>query len=353
MIFRKTNYLCLINLIKMNVQKNISLKPYNTFGIEALASTFIEVKSEQELQEALSLFPEAYILGGGSNVLITKDIERPIIKISTKGISVSKENKNDKFVYVTAQAGENWNDFVQFCLKNNYGGVENLSLIYGNVGATLVQNIGAYGVEIKDIMTECKAIHKENLTTHTFTNAECKFGYRESIFKNEAKDKYVITSVTFAFSYEKHTLQINYGDIQKVLEQEEIKNPTIQQVSQAIIQIRQSKLPNPQELGNSGSFFKNPIVSKEFFSTLQEKYPQMPYYEVSPSQVKIPAGYLIDSCGLKGYRKGDAGVHSKQALVLVNYANASGKDIYELALYVQKVIFDKYAIQLDMEVNIL
>ena len=246
MIFRKTNYLCLINLIKMNVQKNISLKPYNTFGIEALASTFIEVKSEQELQEALSLFPEAYIWGGGSNILITKDIERPIIKISTKGISVSKENKNDKFVYVTAQAGENWNDFVQFCLKNNYGGAENLSLIYGNVGATLVQNIGAYGVEIKDIMTECKAIHKENLTTHTFTNAECKFGYRESIFKNEAKDKYVITSVTFALSYEEHTLQINYGDIQKVLEQEEIKKPTIQQVSQAIIQIRQSKLPNPQ-----------------------------------------------------------------------------------------------------------
>ncbi|MDO4880879.1 MAG: UDP-N-acetylmuramate dehydrogenase [Capnocytophaga sp.] len=336
----------------MNIQKDISLKPYNTFGIDAKAKIFIQVETEEELREALSQYPNAYIFGGGSNVLITKDIEQPVIQVNIQGISVHK-GKEENFVYVTAKAGENWNNFVQFCLKNNYGGAENLSLIYGNVGATLVQNIGAYGVEIKDIMTECQAIHKENLTLHTFTNAECKFGYRESIFKNEAKDKYVITSVTFRLSSENHILHINYGDIQKKLSEKNIKNYTIQDVAQAIITIRQSKLPNPALLGNSGSFFKNPIVRKDFFLELQKKYPQMPHYEVSTNEVKIPAGYLIDSCGLKGYRKADAGVHSQQALVLVNYGNASGNDIYQLAKFIQKTVFDTYQIHLDMEVNVL
>ena len=241
---------------------------------------------------------------------------------------------------------------MQYTLSKGYGGLENLSLIYGNVGTTPVQNIGAYGVEIKDVMTSCEAIDVRTLQKRVFSNADCCFGYRESIFKGEEKGHYIITAVTFKLTKRNHLLHTQYGAIEEVLHERHITTPTPQQLSEVVIAIRQRKLPNPAELGNCGSFFKNPILPKEKYIELQQLYPQIPSYKVDDFNVKVPAGWLIDTCGLKGHRVGDAGVHTQQALVLVNYGKATGKEILAVAHYVKDQVFEKFGVALEFEVNI-
>jgi len=292
-----------------------------------------------------------FILGGGSNMLLTQDIDALVIHIDLKGKKIIKEDEN--FVWVESQAGENWHEFVLWTIDQNFGGLENMSLIPGNVGTTPVQNIGAYGTEIKDTFVSCNAINIATQEMKTFTKDECNFGYRESVFKNEAKDKYVIVSVIFKLTKRLHKINTSYGDITIELEKQNVTIPTLKDVSNAIIAIRQSKLPDPKELGNSGSFFKNPIISKELFEKVQQKFPEIKFFEVSATEVKVPAGWLIENAGLKGYRTGDAGVHKNQALVLVNYGNATGKDILNLSKYVQKTVFDKYGIEIETEVNVI
>lgn len=335
----------------MNVFQNISLKEYNSFGIDAKARYFIEIFSVEELTKVLEKYPTILPLGGGSNLLLTKDVEIPVVKISLKGISF-EENENQ--VLVTAQAGENWHQFVQFCIEKEWGGVENLSLIPGNVGAAPVQNIGAYGVELKDVFHSCEVFDISAKCVRIFTKEECKFAYRESIFKTEGKGKYIILSVTLLLTKENHRENIDYGAIRNQLKINNIEGkPSLSDISKAVCEIRNSKLPNPRELGNSGSFFKNAIVKKEDFLKIQEKYPDMPYYTISEKEIKIPTAWLIETCHLKGYRQGDAGVHSGQPLVLVNYGTATGRDIFALSEYIKKVIWDTFQIALETEVNII
>lgn len=335
----------------MNYQHNFSLQPYNTFGIEALAKTFVEVTNEKELAEVLQNNLDIFVLGGGSNMLLTKGIDKLVVHINIKGVEVVKED--DDFVWVKGNAGENWHEFVQWCIRKNFGGIENLSLIPGNVGTTPVQNIGAYGIEIKDTMFSCNAMEIATQKMKTFTNADCQFAYRESIFKNELKNQYIITSVTYKLSKRNHKLNTSYGAIDAELEKMNIENPTIKDVSNAVIAIRSSKLPNPKELGNSGSFFKNPIILKTQYKKALLTTPEMPHYKVSETEVKVPAGWLIEQAGFKGKRFGDAGVHKNQALVLVNYGNATGNEIYELSKLIQKTVFEKFGIEIEAEVNII
>lgn len=330
-----------------------SLKAYNTFGIEVNAKEFISVSSLPELQSVLEKYKheEIFVLGGGSNMLLTQDIQKPVVHINLTGIQIVKQDKSH--VWVEVQAGENWHQFVLWTLENDFGGIENLSLIPGNIGSAPIQNIGAYGVELKDVFDSCKAINIKTQEIKTFTLAECKFGYRESVFKSSEKDKYIILSVTLKLTKKDHKISTSYGVISNELQKMEIYNPTIQDISKAVIAIRQSKLPDPKEIGNSGSFFKNPVVTRKTFEKVQEQYPEMPFYEVSENEIKIPAGWLIETAGFKGKRFGDAGVHQKQALVLVNYGNATGKEIYDLAKTIQKTILDKFGIVIETEVNIV
>jgi UDP-N-acetylmuramate dehydrogenase len=337
----------------MKILSNISLKPYNTFGIDVKARYFAEVTSLDELREVLknSYASELFILGGGSNMLLTKDVQKTVVYINLKGIEILEEREND--VLVKAMAGENWHEFVLYCIDHSFGGLENLSLIPGKVGTAPIQNIGAYGVELKDSFESCTTLDVQTLQLRTFTREECRFGYRDSVFKNEAKGRYIITSVNFRLSKKNHRLNTSYGSIDQFLEEKGIKTPTIASVSEAVISIRQSKLPDPKELGNSGSFFKNPVVSKEKLEKLHKEFPEAPFYVIDEQQVKIPAGWLIDRAGLKGYREGDAGVHTKQALVLVNYGNATGQDILKLAEKIQQKIWDMFGIEISPEVNII
>lgn len=333
----------------MKLQHAISLKNFNTFGIDVKAKSYVSVESIDELQEVLALKKEIFILSGGSNILLTKDIDKLVVHMNTKGIKVKPLDEND--VIVTADAGENWHEFVLWCIANNFGGIENLSLIPGNVGTSPIQNIGAYGVEVKDTITEVEAIEIETGKIKAFTNLECNFGYRNSIFKNELKGKYLITRVSFKLTKNNHNLNYSYGAIQ-----EKLKNtttPTIADISAAIIDIRNSKLPNPKKIGNSGSFFKNPVISKSLFSKLKVIHQNIPFYQVSETEVKIPAGWLIEQSGFKGKRFGETGSHKNQALVLVNYGNATGEEIYALAKKIQATILEKFEIPLEIEVNII
>lgn len=337
----------------MQIQKNISLKPFNTFGIDVEAKQYLVAHSTEELTQILKRFyaSELFVLSGGSNILLTQDIEATVLHIQTKGIKVIDETSHS--VLVEAQAGENWHQFVLWCLQHDFGGVENLSLIPGCVGTSPIQNIGAYGVELKDTFYSCEAIHIQTLETKKFTKEDCRFGYRDSVFKNELKGQYIITSVVFQLSKKNHQLKTSYGAIQQKLD----KNPeiptSIQRISEAVISIRESKLPNPKVLGNSGSFFKNPVVELTFFKQLQAKHTTVPSYPVNETQVKVPAGWLIEQCGFKGYRKGDAGVHKNQALVLVNYGDASGEEILQLSKAIQYKVHQEFGIQLEAEVNLL
>jgi len=337
----------------MEIQNNFSLKNYNTFGIEAKARRFIAVRDETELRTILeeNKSQQKFILGGGSNMLLTKDIEALVIHIDLKGKKIIKED--DDFVWVESQAGENWQEFVLWTIDQNFGGLENMSLIPGNVGTTPVQNIGAYGTEMKDTFVSCEAIKIENNEVKTFDKEECNFGYRESIFKNEAKNLYIITSVVFKLTKRNHKINISYGDISGELAKNNITNPTLKDVSNAVISIRKSKLPDPKELGNSGSFFKNPILLKTNFEKIHLKFPEMKYYEVSETEVKVPAGWLIEQAGFKGKRFGDAGIHKNQALVLVNYGNATGQEILDVSKTIQNTIFKTFGIHIEAEVNII
>jgi UDP-N-acetylmuramate dehydrogenase len=333
----------------LKILSNISLKNYNTFGIQANAKRFISINSLNELKKIIAVEKEIFLLGGGSNILLTSNIDKLVIHLNLKGIVVN--DTKDDVVFVTAEAGENWHDFVLWCISQNYGGLENLSLIPGNVGTSPIQNIGAYGVEIKDTFHQLEAMHIETGKIRTFKLEECNFGYRNSVFKNELKGKYIILNVTFKLSKNTHKTTTSYGDIAKLLLQ--IENPTIKDISNAIIKIRKSKLPDPQKIGNSGSFFKNPIIDKKSFNKLQQNYPNIPNYIVSENEIKIPAGWLIEQCGFKGKRFGDAGVHKKQALVLVNYKNASGQEIYNLAKQIQQKVKETFNINIAMEVNVI
>ena len=337
----------------MTLHSNFSLKNYNTFGIEAKAKQFIAVHSLDELKTVLVENPteKKFILGGGSNMLLTQDIDALVLHIDLKGKKIIDEN--DDFVWVESQAGENWHEFVLWTIDQNFGGLENMSLIPGNVGTTPVQNIGAYGAEIKDHFISCQAISIANQEVRTFQNEECRFGYRESIFKNEVKDQYIITSVVFKLTKRNHKINTSYGDILGELERNNIQKPSLKDVSNAVIAIRQSKLPDPKELGNSGSFFKNPIVPKSDFEKIHQRFPEMKYFEVSATEVKVPAGWLIEQAGFKGKRFGDAGVHKNQALVLVNYGNATGQEILAVSKDIQETVFTTFGIRIEAEVNVI
>ena len=337
----------------MLIQENISLKPYNTFGIDVKAKHFVSVSSINDLKQILLLnaYPNKLVLGGGSNMLLTKNFNGLVILINLKGIDVISEDENT--VIVKANAGENWHEFVLWCINNDFGGIENLSLIPGNVGTSPIQNIGAYGVELKDTFESCEALNLETKLLQSFSKSDCNFGYRNSIFKQEAKGKFIITSVNFKLSKKRHNLNINYGAITSQLELMKVVNPTIQDVSKAVISIRESKLPNPKEIGNSGSFFKNPVISKTHFNTLIENFKDIPSYPISENEVKVPAGWLIEKAGFKGKQFGDYGVHKNQALVLVNYGNAKGSDILNLSKLIQKTVNRIFGIYIEAEVNIL
>lgn len=337
----------------MEIQKNFSLKKYNTFGIDTKARYYTEITTIDELRQALKLdeFPDKFIISGGSNMLITKDLDALVMHINMKGITIIRED--DNAVLIEVMAGENWHNLVMWTLDRDYGGLQNLSLIPGNTGTAPIQNIGAYGVELKDVFDSCDAINIESLDIETFSKAACKFGYRESFFKNEGKGSYIITSVRLALTKKDHILNTSYGAIDAELENNQIVNPTIQEVSKAVVAIRQSKLPDPDKLGNCGSFFKNPVLSKSEFHKFEKAFPNAPYYKISEEEFKIPAGWLIEKCGFKGRRFGDAGVHNKQALVLVNYGNAKGIEILELAHKIQDAVFNKFQIKILPEVNII
>ena len=337
----------------MHIEEHKSLKKYNTFSIDCNARYFVSIESISDLKKVLKLniHPKIFILGGGSNMLLTQDVDALVLHINLKGIEVLSEDKEN--IKLKVMAGENWHDFVQYCINNNYGGLENLSLIPGNVGTAPIQNIGAYGVELKDLFKDCEAISVSNLSEKHFTKEECKFEYRNSVFKNEEKGNFIITSVTFELTKINHKKNIGYGAIQEELKKHQIENPTIKNISEAIIAIRQSKLPDPKELGNSGSFFKNPIISEFDFKRFYSKYPNAPFYKLSSSEYKIPAGWLIEQAGFKGKRFGDAGVHKNQALVLVNYGNATGQEIISLSKNIQNKVKVEFGIFIEPEVNII
>lgn len=337
----------------MTIINNASLKSFNTFGIDAKAQSYCDIRTTENLISVLKAqhSKPLFVLGGGSNMLLTKDIEALVLHINLKGIEVVSETKHT--VIVKAMAGENWHDFVLWCLQHNYGGVENLSLIPGNIGTAPIQNIGAYGVELKDVFVSCEAINIDDQSLKTFAKTDCKFGYRESIFKQELKGQCIITSVNLELTKSNHKLHTDYGVIRTELEAQGVTKPTIQDISNAVIAIRQSKLPDPKEIGNSGSFFKNPIIAVDDFKKLESNFPDIPSYKVSEEAVKVPAGWLIEKAGFKGKRFKDYGVHNKQALVLVNYGSASGKEIFELAQLIQTTIKRLFNINIETEVNII
>lgn len=337
----------------MKILENISLKQYNTFSIEQKARFFVAVSSLDDLKAALQWAKdeqlEVLILGGGSNLLLTRDFPGLVIRIELKGIAVLKENSEE--VLAEVGAGEVWHDWVQYTIDKGWAGIENLSLIPGTVGASPMQNIGAYGVEIKEVFQSLKALNRETLEITEFDAESCNFGYRESVFKHEMKGQFVITSVVFSLK-KQATLKLEYGAIRETLEAKGITNPGIRDVSQAVIEIRQSKLPNPKEIGNAGSFFKNPTISEEHFATLKNAFPTIPGYP-NEEGVKVPAGWLIEQAGWKGKRQGEVGVHAKQALVLVNFGNGKGEEIKNLASEIQKSIQSKFGIELQPEVNFI
>jgi len=338
----------------MIIQKDIQLKPFNTFGIEATAKYFIEVSSIEQLQEILQnpdyQSTERLILGGGSNMLLTKDFEGLVIKIAIKGFEVVNENEDN--IWLKVGAGVVWHDLVLQCVNQNYAGMENLSLIPGTVGAAPMQNIGAYGIEIKEIFEELQALEIATGEIKTYDKTSCSFGYRESIFKHEAKGKYIILNVTFKLN-KRPTFHIEYGAIKDTLGEMGISEMSIKAISEAVIHIRQSKLPNPAEIGNAGSFFKNPEIPNSQFEALKAQFPTIPSYPVSDTSTKVPAGWLIEQAGWKGQRFGSVGVHAKQALVLVNYGGGKGEEIKDLSQKIQASVKEKFGIQLSVEVNFI
>ena len=336
----------------MQIEQNISLSQYNTFGIDARAKMFSSFRSREELGDLINSKNKTplLILGGGSNVLFTRDFNGFVLKNDIRGIDLIKEDSNH--IYVRAGAGENWHQFVQYTLDRNWAGLENLSLIPGNVGASPMQNIGAYGVEIREAFEELEAFHKKDKKVKVFSVNDCEFGYRDSIFKRKLKDEFVILNVTYRLNKKPH-FNTSYGAIEQELEKMQVKRLSIQAISQAVINIRSSKLPDPAKIGNAGSFFKNPEISEKQFKKLQSSFPGIVGYPLENGNIKLAAGWLIEQCGWKGVRRGDAGCHEKQALVLVNYGNATGKEIYKLSEEILQSVKHKFGIQLEREVNII
>lgn len=337
----------------MQIQNNISLKDYNTFGIDVKAKYFSSFKSLAELKELGAenkRLNDLLILGGGSNILFTKDVDGLVLKNELKGIELVKEN--EAFYYVKAAAGEKWHQFVMHCIEHDYAGVENLSLIPGNVGASPMQNIGAYGVEIKDVFYQLEAYHLNDKKVVSFNLNDCEFGYRESVFKKKYKGQFVILNVTYKLR-KNPVYNTSYGAIEQELEKMNLQELTIQNISKAVINIRRSKLPDPNEIGNAGSFFKNPEIDNKQFEELKTKFKNIIGYPVQPDKTKVAAGWLIEQCGWKGYREGDAGCHAKQALVLVNYGNATGDQVYQLSQKIVDSVQEKFGVTLEREVNIV
>lgn len=337
----------------ISIEENVSLRPFNTFGIEATARHYVAVPSIDALREALLLpdHSEKFILGGGSNILITQPIEALVIHIDIKGKKILWED--ERSVTLKVMAGEVWHPFVMWAIDQGYGGIENLALIPGQVGTAPIQNIGAYGVEIKDVFVSCEAIDIASGKMRTFSLEECKFGYRDSYFKRDGKGKYVITSVVLTLTKKDHNIHIEYGDIRDELTKRNIIDPGIREVSEAVIAIRSSKLPDPAELGNSGSFFKNPVISSDAYAELKKNHADAPGYPLENGDVKVPAGWMIENCGFKGKQEGDAGVYARQALVLVNHGNASGAALLALSQKIQKAVLEKFGIPIMPEVNII
>lgn len=336
----------------LTIQSNVSLKSYNTFGIDVSTRYLVEVDNDQDIQTLFQLpdiqsLPKL-ILGGGSNLLLTQDFNGLVIKINIKGIETVKEDQDH--VWVRVGAGENWHEFVMYCVERGLGGIENLSLIPGTVGAAPMQNIGAYGVEIKDTFDRLEAVDISTGIKRIFTNKDCRFGYRDSVFKNEEKGQYIISNVQFRLD-KNPVFHVSYGDIQKTLEQMGVKELTIKAISEAVIKIRRSKLPDPAEIGNAGSFFKNPEISALHYATLKSEYPDIPGYIINEEIVKVPAGWLIEQCGWKGKRFGNIGVHTRQALVLVNYGGGKGLEIKQLSEKIQASVEERFGICLHTEVN--
>lgn len=336
----------------MIIENDISLMNYNTFGVASSAKYFCAIKNKEELNELhKSPLYDAkllLILGGGSNLLLTQNFNGLVIKNEIKGIQVL--NESDSHVIIEVGSGEVWHEFVLYAINQNWGGIENLSLIPGTVGAAPMQNIGAYGVEIKEVFESLNAYHLEKGEIHTFNKDECEFGYRESIFKNKVKGDYLITSVTLKLT-KNHTYNTSYGAIQDTLSNNGIKEFSVKAISDAVIQIRQSKLPDPSIIGNAGSFFKNPIIDSTDYEGLKAEFGEIPNYHLPHNKVKIPAGWLIEQCGWKGKRVGNIGVHDKQALVLVNYGGGTGLELKDLSLKIRSSVATKFGIELLPEVN--
>jgi UDP-N-acetylmuramate dehydrogenase len=334
------------------ILNNQSLKPFNTFGVEVTANFFTEFQDERHLsfifnQEEIKGI-DVLVLGGGSNILFTKDFGGLVLLNRIGGIEVRREGDD---CFVTAGGGVVWNDLVSFCVQKDIGGIENMTLIPGTVGAAPVQNIGAYGTELMDVFESCRAYDRRTGEMRTFTKEECHFSYRDSLFKKEGKDRYIITGVTLKLSA-RPELNLSYGSIQEELRRREILNPTIRDVSAVVADIRVNKLPDPSTIGNSGSFFKNPIISRAQFDDLQSCFSDIVYYPIQSGEVKLAAGWLIENCGWKGKRVGNTGTWKNQALVLVNYGNASGVEIYNLSERIIESVFDKFGVRLEREVNI-
>ncbi len=339
----------------IKIEDGVSLRPYNTFGIDVKAKQFCRIHSVAEFHELLSSphYQNSIhlTLGGGSNILFTQHFEGIIIKNEIKGIEIVREN--DARLVIKVGAGEGWHNLVTHCVNHNWGGIENLSLIPGTVGAAPMQNIGAYGVEIKDVIESVEGIDMITGQVRSFNKVECGFNYRESVFKQGLKEKYFISSVTLSLTKKNHLLNFSYGAIQDTLKQQNIRDVTIKAISDAVIFIRQQKLPDPSLIGNAGSFFKNPTIDHGHFVRLKNQYATIPSYLTENQCVKVPAGWLIEQCGWKGKRINNIGVHSQQALVLVNYGSGNGNEIYQLAKAIQSSVKEKFDIQLSTEVNII
>jgi UDP-N-acetylmuramate dehydrogenase len=334
------------------IEECYSLKSYNTFGLSAVARVFAEVNQPEELQSMVNIFREdsrpKMILGGGSNLLFTRDFDGIVLFPDLKGCELLKEN--NEHVWVKTYAGEKWDQFVALCVSKNWYGVENLSLIPGNVGSCPIQNIGAYGMEVKDVIESVEAMSINDAKIRVFSNAECCFGYRDSIFKHEAKAQYIIMSVTFKLS-KQPVFKTNYTDVTEALK--DFKELNLSSLRQAITQIRQRKLPDPEQLGNAGSFFKNPLISLELYKKLQSENAAMPSYNSGSENVKISAAWLIQECGWKGKRKGNIGTYETQPLVIVNYGGATGNEILEFATNIRDSVVQRFGIELEFEVNII
>jgi UDP-N-acetylmuramate dehydrogenase len=333
----------------VHLQQNISLKPYNTFGIDVAAEYFTDLNDIFDLSEITALPQEKHILGGGSNILLTHPVNGLVIRNKLKGITIEKED--DNYVWLNVHSGEVWHDLVLYAINKGLGGIENLALIPGTVGASPIQNIGAYGMDVKDTIESVTFWYWKEKIFLTYSNRDCGFGYRDSIFKNQLKEKAFITSVVYKLS-KKPKYNTTYGAVEQELENMGVHDLSVKAIAYAVMNIRTSKLPDPKEIGNAGSFFKNPTITKKHFNELRSRYDSIPCYPVSDDLIKIPAGWLIERCGWKGYKKGAIGVHAKQALVLVNYGNARGTEIWKLSSEIVKSVKEQFKIELEREVQV-